>query len=155
MLGLILLLLNLAAAANAQIASSTLLGEVRDGTGAMIPGARLTVTRISTGFSRASTTNPQGAYRIDELQPGIYNVQVNKPGFRSLSVRGVLLEINQKLRLSFDLQVGREMESITVSAQVSQLQTEDPSQGYRLDSRTITALPLGVRNVFSLMTLGP
>ncbi len=155
MLVLILLLLNLAVAAHAQVASSTLLGEVRDGTGALIPGAEVTVTRISTGFSRRSTTNPRGAYRIDDLQPGVYKVQVNKAGFRSLTVRGVLLEINQKLRLTFDLQVGREMDSITVSAQVSQLQTEDASQGYRLDSRTITSLPLGVRNVFSLMTLGP
>ena len=155
MLLLILLLLNLAAVAHAQVASSTLLGEVRDGTDAMIPGVRVTVTSISTGFSRQSITNPRGSYRIEDLQPGIYNVQVARSGFRSLTVRAVLLEINQKLRLSFDLQVGREMDSITVSAQVSQLQTEDASQGYRLDSRTITALPLAVRNVFSLMTLGP
>ena len=58
MLVLILLLLNLAAAAHAQVASSTLPGEVRDGSGAMIPGARVMVSRISTGFSRESTTNP-------------------------------------------------------------------------------------------------
>src|SRR3954451_14295808 len=155
MLIFVLLLLNLAAAAYAQVASSTLVGEVRDESAAMIPGARVTATRTSNGFSRVATTNPHGAYRIDELQPGIYNIRVEKSGFRTVTARTILIELNQKLRVPFDLQVGREVDSITVTAQVSQLQTEDPSQGYRLDSRTITALPLAVRNVFSLMTLGP
>src|SRR3954451_16805092 len=134
MLVFILLLLNLAAAAYGQVASSTLLGEVRDESAAMIPGARVTATRASNGFSRETLTNPHGAYRIDELQPGVYSIRVEKPGFRTLTARNVLLELNQKLRLAFDLQVGREVHSVTVRAQISQLQTEDPSQGYRLDS---------------------
>jgi hypothetical protein len=152
---LIVLLLSLVTVAHAQVASSMLLGDVRDESSALAPGVRITARHDATGFSRAATTGAQGSYRIEELLPGTHTVTAEKKGFRPVVVRGVVLEINQKARLDFVLKVGAQRDSITVSTAVSPLQTEDASVGYRLDYSAIRELPLAERNVISLVTLGP
>ncbi len=152
---LLFLLWTLAAPAFSQVASGTLLGEVRDESSALVPGARVTARHEATGFSRTVLTGAEGAYRIDLLVPGLYTVAVEKKGFLRLNVASVTVEVNQKARLDLELKVGAEKESITVTADASPLQSGDASDGYRLDHQTIVALPLAVRNVISLATLGP
>ncbi len=138
-----------------QVASSTLLGEVRDESSAVMPGVRITARNEATGFSRTTGTNNLGAYRIEQLLPGTYSVTAEKPGFRKVTVQRVELEVSQKGELNFDLKISAAGESITVASEVTPLQTEDASLGYRLDSSAIDQLPLAVRNVISLATLGP
>jgi len=149
------LLFGLSSLAHAQVASSTLLGEVRDESGALDPAVTVTAQNTATGFMRTSLTNPQGAYRIDELLPGEYTLTAEKPGFRTLTTGSVTLEVNQKARLDLVLKVGAARDSVTVQAQVSPLQGDDASVGYRLESSGIDALPLVTRNVVNLVTLGP
>ncbi len=91
-----LLFLLLAAPATAQVASSTLLGEVRDETQALLPGVRIAVRHEPTGFLRTSLTGPDGSFRIDQLLPGRYEVTASLPGFRTVKVDPVFLEVNQK-----------------------------------------------------------
>jgi hypothetical protein len=152
---LIVLLLSLVTVAHAQVASSTLLGEVRDESSALAPGVRITARHDASAFSSRAMTGAQGSYRMDELLPGTYTVAAEKEGFRPVVARGVVLEINQKAKLDFVLKVGAERDRITVSTAVSPLQTEDASVGYRLDYSAIRGLPLAERNVISLVTLGP
>jgi hypothetical protein len=152
---LIILLLLSAALAQAQVSMSTLFGEVRDASSSLAPGVRITARQVATGFVRHGNTGALGAYRFDDLAPGLYTVTAEKPGFRQAVARSVLLEISHKARLDFVLEVGPEVESVTVSATISPLQTEEASSGYRLDSREILALPLAERNLISLVTLGP
>lgn len=149
------LLLLLPSTAPAQVASSTLLGEVRDATGAVLPGVKVTASHRPTGFQRTTLTGHDGAYRIDELLPGPYEVTASLAGFRTAKADSVFLEVNQKGRLDLALNVGDQAESITVTAEVSPLQASDASIGYRLDSAAITGLPLAQRNVINLVTLGP
>jgi hypothetical protein len=80
---------------------------------------------------------------------------VEKQGFRRLLATGVVLEVNQKAKLDFVLLVGGTTDALTVVAEVPPLQVEDASVGYRLDRPAIEALPLEMRNVVSLLTLGP
>lgn len=151
----VFLLLFSAARLPAQVASSSLLGDVRDESHAAAGAVSVTARNETTGFSRTVLTGPDGMYRIDELAPGAYTVSAGKQGFRTVTTRSVVLEVNQKARLDFELKVGSSSESITVAASVTPVQTDDASSGYLLHSETILNLPLGMRNVASLVTLGP
>jgi outer membrane receptor protein involved in Fe transport len=148
-------LLAIRPAARAQVASATLLGEVRDESGALAPAATITVRNNGTAFTRTGTTGSQGAYRIDELLPGSYTITAEKSGFRTIEAKDVTLQVNQKARLDLVLNIGGERESITVQAQVSPVQSDDASVGYHLGSADIISLPLVQRNVVNLVTLGP
>lgn len=152
---LVLLAISLGGALRAQVASATLLGEVRDESGALAPAVTVTARQDATGFTRTAATGPQGAYRMDELLPGEYTVTAEKLGFHRLEVNNVSLQVNQKARLDLVLKIGREQESITVVAQVSPVQSDDASVGYRLDTADVASLPLAQRNVINLVTLGP
>ena len=145
----------LSSVTHAQAASSTLLGEVRDESGSLAPAVTVTARNNATGFVRTAATGPQGAYRIDELLPGEYTVTAEKSGFRTLQVQDVALQVNQKARLDLVLKIGGERDSITVKAQVSPLQGDDASVGYRLEASAVDSLPLVQRNVVNLITLGP
>src|SRR5262245_1640878 len=135
-----------------QVASSALLGEVHDESGALLPRVQIMARQELTGFRNNAVTDSAGAYRIDQLSPGRYTVTASLPGFKTLSMDSVVVEVNQKARLDLLLAVGEQNDRVTVIADVSPLQTSDPSMGYRLDFPTITALPLSERNVISLMT---
>jgi hypothetical protein len=141
--------------AQAQVASSSLLGTIADESSAAAPGVEVIARNESTGFSRKATTGPDGHYRIDDLLPGTYTVSAWKEGFRKSVARGVFLEVNQKGKLDFQLRVGEQRDSVTVTARISLVQANDASVAYRLGYPTIRGLPLEVRDVVSLVTLGP
>ena len=83
------LLFGLSSTAHTQVASSTLLGEVHDESGALAPAVTVTARNDATGFVGTAASGPQGAYRIDELPPGEYTVIAEKSGFRTLQVQDV------------------------------------------------------------------
>src|SRR5437899_3484687 len=141
--------------AGAQVASATLLGDAHDQSGALVPAATITARNSDTGFIRTVLTNSQGAYRIDELLPGRYTITAAKPGFRTVEAVDVVLEVNRKARLDLVLDIGSERGSVTVQAQVSPVESDDASIGYRLEASSIDSLPLAQRNVVNLVTLGP
>lgn len=138
-----------------QVSSATLLGAVSDQATAALSGVKVTARHEATGFSRSVATDAAGGYRIDDLLPGHYTVTAEKEGFRTLTVSAFVLEVNQKARLDLQLPVGLQQEVITIKPEVSPVQSDDASVGYRLDFPTIRALPLDVRNVAALITLGP
>ena len=140
---------------HAQVASATLLGDIQDPSGAVVPGVAVTVKQNATGFVRTAATNGQGAYRIDELAPGTYTVTAQMSGFNTFESKHVVLEVGQKARLDVMLTVGGPYPDILVEEPVSPVQTDDATVGYRLESSNIDALPLVQRNVVNLVTLGP
>ena len=88
-----------------QLASSVLLGEIRDESSAVVPGAEVVATHEPTGFARSTTSNSSGSYRMEQLMPGLYRVTVGKPGFRLVRIENVRLEVNQKAGLDVVLPV--------------------------------------------------
>jgi hypothetical protein len=142
-------------AAFGQVSSGTLSGEVRDESGGLVPGARVGAHRLASGFTRTSVSDALGRYQIPDLPPGTYTLSAEKSGFRAMAVSGVVIEVNQRARLDFNLKIGTERDAITVSATVSPLRTDDASAGYHLGNTIITELPLNGRDVISLVTLGP
>jgi hypothetical protein len=149
------LLLVLALPLDAQVSSGSVLGDVRDEKGASVEGVAIQVTNNATGFSRKAATNAYGSFRIDDLLPGAYTVTAEHDGFQTVTVSPLFVELNKKSRLDIDLHLGTSHESVTVSAHVSSLQTDDASEGYLLGSDFLEALPLIGRNIISLVTIGP
>ena len=114
----------------AQVSSGSLLGDARD------EKARLRWTRCHRGskqrhrFHAIASTNAFGSYRIDDLLPGAYTVTAQHDGFQAVTVSPIFVEVNQKVRLDFDLQVGSVHDTATVTAHASPLQTDEASEGY-------------------------
>src|SRR5229473_587870 len=88
-----MLALLLAGAASAQVNSATLLGTVRDSTGASIPGATITSRNVETAQERVAKSDPGGNYTIPNLQVGRYRLTVAAPGFKTATVTGIELQV--------------------------------------------------------------
>ncbi len=142
-----------ASVAFAQTASLT--GRITDGTGAVVPGAKITVTALATAVETTVDTNEQGLYDVPLLPPGSYNVAVSKAGFQTLRQTGLELAVQQVARLDLTLQVGQVSESIEVHAQSIVLESETATLGQVVQSKQITELPLLGRNTYALAMLVP
>jgi hypothetical protein len=151
----VLFVLALATAALGQVSTGSVFGTVTDESGGAVSAAEITVEQEATGFARTVLTGGSGAYRVEELAPGAYSVQVRREGFRTAVARHVTVEVNQQARLDLRLTVGELRDSVTVGASVPLLETENSTAGYRIDSPVMTELPLDQRDVMSLVTLGP
>ncbi len=94
----------------------TLNGTVLDTTGAVIPGATVTVTNIATGVENRTTTTSAGAYTLPYLPPGTYTLRVTSPGFRTATRENVILRVGQVMTVNVPLELGAVTEEVTVSA---------------------------------------
>ena len=131
-----------------------IVGSVSDATGAMIPGAAVTVTNTGTNAVRATQTNAAGLYTAPGLVPGPYVVRVETAGFRP-SARSLTLQVQQTARVDFEMEVGEVTESIEVTSEAALLTTENTTVGTVIDQRRIQELPLNGRNFLQLATLSP
>ena len=140
--------------AYSQINTATLSGTVKDTSGATIAEASVTVVQSATGTARAAQTNAAGFFNVPFLQPGDYTVRISKNGFEGVSEQ-VTLQVNQIASLNFSMKVGQTSESITVSSEELQLQTETSSLGTVIGTQDISNLPLNGRQFIQLLQLAP
>jgi hypothetical protein len=139
--------------AAAQTTSSEILGEVTDSSGAVVAGAKVTITRTATNVSRSTVTASDGGFTFPAVDIGDYIVRVEMQGFKAETVSGVHVETTQKVRLQFKLEVGQITETVEVSAQAVTLKTEDATVGQVIENRRITELPLNGRNLTQLAVM--
>jgi Carboxypeptidase regulatory-like domain len=139
----------------AQTTSTSILGTVTDSSGAIVAGARLTVRDVDTGIQREEVSSNTGDYNFPLLNVGNYEVTVSKEGFKTESRRGIQLELNQKARVDFTLEVGAITERVEIQSEAPILSTEDASLGLVVNTRTIEELPMNGRNIGSLAVLQP
>ncbi|MFN7921716.1 MAG: TonB-dependent receptor [Bryobacteraceae bacterium] len=149
------LLLVLAAVLPAQTVSTQILGLVTDATGAVVPNATITARRVETGDTRSTTSNETGNYIFPLLDSGGYEVTCTAAGFKTEVRRGIVLELQQKARLDFQLQLGAQAEKIEVTSSIPLLKTEDATLGSVIEHRRIVELPLNGRNFAQAATLMP
>ncbi|MBL8293652.1 MAG: carboxypeptidase regulatory-like domain-containing protein, partial [Bryobacterales bacterium] len=152
---LLAILLVTAAGLSAQTASTQILGLVTDASGAVVPGATITAKRIETGDVRTTTSNETGNYIFPLVDSGTYEVTATATGFKTEIRRNVPLELNQKGRIDFQLQVGTQAETVEVSSSLPLLKTEDATLGSVVDHKRIVELPLNGRNFAQAATLMP
>src|SRR5262245_2814422 len=155
LLAVITLLLGLQSAALSQDATARIEGTVTDQQGAVIVGAKVTVTNVATKVSRATVTDKEGRYQVRELPLGVYQISAEREGFKRVMSDEKTLQINQVLRVDPVLTVGAPSETIEVSVASSTVETVNPTLGQSVTSRPVVNLPLNGRNVLSLALLQP
>jgi len=133
--------------------SAQVQGRVTDSSGALIPGASVTVANAATGITLKTKTNNDGEYTVPFLQPGDYNILVEQTGFVPMRRTGVHLEVDQKAGIDFALNVGAATQTVQVTTDAPLLQTESASTGQGIDSKTVSTMPLNGRDYTQLVTL--
>lgn len=136
------------------VSNGSVLGTVRDSGGAVIPSASVQVKNNATGRVQDVTTDAQGRYNIADLPVGDYDAQASAQGFQT-TVRRVTLTVGAQAVVDFSLQVGQTQESVTVEAQVSQIDTVSTAVSSFVDTKQINDLPLNGRNFTDLVALVP
>ena len=129
----------LASLAYGQTAQIT--GMVRDASGTLVPGAKIVVRNVATNVESPTVTNDQGYYTITSLNPGTYDISIQKPGFRTVNQTGVELNVAQVARMDFDLQIGEVRETITIAAEAPILTTERATIGQVIGSKRYSIFP--------------
>lgn len=139
----------------AQADSVQLSGFVRDASGAVIPGASVTASNESTGVERSVQTNENGYFVITPLQPGLYSIVAEAEGFKITAVSGNKLDATISAQVDVQLEIGSITESIEVTANAAQLQTESTTVGRLVEEQQIEKIVLNGRNPIFLAQLKP
>ncbi len=137
----------------AQVDTATIVGTVQDSSGAIVPGASVTATEVNTNIKTSTRTDTAGNYVLTPLKIGNYAVAVEAQGFKKETRGGVVLQVQDRVRVDFALQIGSISEAINIEADVPVVQTESSSLGDVIASRQITDLPLNGRDYTQLATL--
>src|SRR3989454_10151655 len=128
-----------------QIVNATLSGTITDPTGAAIPEASVTATKVATGAATKATTDGAGNYSLPSLPPGTYKLTVEKTGFKATVLSGIQLLVNQQAVVNAQLQVGQVTTAIEVSSAPPLVGTTTASVGTVIGEREVVDLPLNLR----------
>jgi hypothetical protein len=149
------LFLSVAMSLAAQLPTGTFLGVVKDASGAVVPGATVTVQSAETNQTRQAQTDSGGAYRIPALPVGHYSIRVEHGGFKTETQTGLNLEVGQEAVVDFALEVGTTEQSVQVTGEAQQVNTTNSTLGSVVSEQVIADLPLNGRNYNDLTLLQP
>jgi len=133
--------------------SVTIFGSVTDGSGAAVPGARITATSAQTAFERMAVSDASGNYVISPLPVGTYTVKAELTGFKTFVQEHIQVQVDENRRVNIVLEVGPLAESVTVAGEHAQVDTRTGTLREVVDSRRIVELPLNGRNPLQLQLL--
>ena len=139
----------------AQTVAGTILGTVTDTTGAVVAGAKVTLTNEGTQYTRTVVTDAIGEYTAPQLPTGTYTVLAEMTGFKATALSNVEVGVDQRVRINVTLEVGAMTESVKIEASTPLLQTSSSELGTTVHSEQIQALPLNGRNFVSLTRTVP
>ena len=130
-------------------------GTVMDPTGAVVPGALVTITEKDKGFSRSANTSVDGSFQIPLLPPGQYLLSAKKEGFNRFERGPLTLLVNQHLREDINLQLGPMSNYVSVEAYPATVESQTSSVGTTIDEQKVNDVPLNGRNFLELALLVP
>ena len=136
--------------AAAQAVSGTILGTVTDPSGAVVVGAKVTITNKETGLSRVVVSGSDGEYVAPSLPTGFYTITAEMSGFSRLTLSNVQLGVDQKARVDLKLTIGGAGDSVTVEGAAPLVQTESSDLSGTVNEAQIKNLPLNGRNFVQL-----
>ena len=139
----------------AQAGGAAIQGTVTDSSGAVIPGAAITVTNNETNLQRTVTSNSAGLYSLPNLPPGRYRVQVSMAGFQTNVRENFALVVGQQLVLNTALEVGEITQQVTVTGEAPLVNTSTAQVSGLVAEREVKDLPLNGRSFDNLITLNP
>src|SRR5689334_13748738 len=132
-------------------ALGTILGEVTDSTGAVVPGATVTIVNVATGATNHTTTTSSGDFTVPYLQPGTYQVTVEANGFQKAVADKVALVVGQQARVNVVLKPGAVSETVEVQANAVALDTDSSAVAQVITQKQVDQLPLNGRNFLNLL----
>lgn len=152
---LLVLAFLLPTALRAQIDTGSVVGVVKDSSGAAIPGATVTLKNLATGVTRAVETNASGEYLFAAIIPGTYSVQASAANFESAIRTNIEIDVQSRPAIDFALTVGKMSQVVEVTSVTPVLQTEAADLGGVVQSQQINDLPLNGRRYSDLSLLEP
>jgi carboxypeptidase family protein len=143
----------------AQSSRGTIAGSVKDSTGAVVPGAKVTVTNAATGQTVDLVSNSVGEFTAADVPVGTYNIRIRNQGFREWEIQGLNVDAGVTARADAVLQVGQAQQTVEVQATSVQLNSEDSRSAVTVNQTLVNTLPLEVagtvRSPFDLASLTP
>jgi hypothetical protein len=151
----VLLWMGSSLAAWGQFDSAAVLGTIKDGSGAVVPGATVTLNNIAKGVSVTATSDAQGDYQFPLVQVGEYQLTISKTGFAPVNSERFTVQIGARQRVDMQLQLGSASQEVTVNGTPNALETETSDRGETIQGQQAVDLPLNGRAYADLATLVP
>jgi outer membrane receptor protein involved in Fe transport len=136
-----------------QVSTGTISGTIKDSSGAVLPGAAITLQNTDTGIGRSVTADSRGYYTAPNVSLGRYEVTAGLEGFQTGVRRGITLNVGQNAVIDFTLQVGAVTERVEVTAEAPLIETTTATVAGRMNEQQLRDLPLNARDLVSLGTL--
>lgn len=130
-------------------------GVVTDPSGAAVVGAKVEMLNLDTGSTRDTTSDGTGNYSLPQLRPGNYRLSVSAAGFSTTAIDNLRLLVNTPVTQNVRLEVGAVSETVSVSAEATQINTVDATVGNTFGTKPVLQLPFEARNVVGLLALQP
>lgn len=130
-------------------------GTVQDNSGAVIGGAKVTLTDIRLGVTRTTTTNQSGYFRFDSIAASTYNITVQMNGFKTWDQKNLVVQVGETRTVTPALEVGSVATSVTVSAAAESIDLTTPTTGSVIAEQTLAQTPLTGNNPYQLASLTP
>lgn len=138
-----------------QTTNASIVGSVKDSTGAALPSVTITVTNTATNAVRTATSDGEGNYNLSTLPIGTYQVTAELAGFKRSVLNPIQLVVNQTARLDIQLEAGNVSEQVNVETSSPLIESETSTVGQVIENQTIVQLPLNGRNFIRLGSLIP
>lgn len=138
---------------NAQTATGEIVGTVKDATGAVLPGVRLTITHPASGQERQLITDSNGSYAAPVLPVGEYVIKAELSNFKTQLRQGVVLQVGRQTHVDLVMEVGDVNEAVTIEDSPPLLQTANAEVSEVIDNTRVTSLPLNGRQFVDLTLL--
>lgn len=135
--------------------TASIVGTIKDPSGAVIADAQVTATNIETHVSQVVSTNGEGFYTFPALQPSKYDVTINVQGFKAFKKTNIVLNVNDVVTLDASLQIGQTDQVVTVSSESLHVETASTQMGEVIQGEQITSVPLNGRSFTDLLALQP
>ncbi len=139
----------------AQLPTATILGVAKDSSGGVLPNVTVTITNVDTGATRAVKTGDDGEYQAPELPVGHYEERAEHPGFKTVTRKGITLEVTQQAVINLDFEVGAADQQVVVTEEAPMVNTQNATLGGTVNETKMTELPLNGRNYIDLALLQP
>src|SRR5579859_208774 len=134
---------------------ATIVGTVTDPSGAVVPNVAVTITNTDTGLSRTYPTNDAGQYVAPDLQIGHYTVKATASGFKAAEQKSIVLNVGDRIRVDFQMQLGAAQETVTVEANAVQVQTDSGERSNLITGQQLSQLSVNGRGIYQLAALAP
>ena len=144
-----------ASTASGQAVFGSIIGTVTDPQGNAVAGAKVTVTSVTKSFTYDTTTNDSGNYSVTHLIPDVYKVHIEAPGFKTYDVPSVIVSADTAATVNAELAVGAVTQTVEVTGEVPQLQTDRADVDIQFNQKYVEDLPVLNRNFTSFELLSP